>query len=261
MRRTGVEIGRRFAVRRAGEAHPRVQAPAPEPALRGDALSAHPARSRAASRAAHGDLRRQGGARLRHGEGHRSSSSTTSRAPSTPTPPMREQAAGGVPAGLRRVARAEDHAGRGSVAADIHRRHGSLGHRQHEARAQRARSPSARWTAPTSRSAIMSAPENIFIFGMTAEEAAARRAAGYQPWRELEGNPRARRGARSDRFRAISRRDGRTTRKPVVRRLLERRRAVSGARGFRRLCGGAGAAWMRCTRGRTNGAARRRSIA
>ena len=30
--------------------------------------------------------------------------------------------------------------------------------------------------------------ENIFIFGMTADEAAAKRAAGYQPWRELEGN-------------------------------------------------------------------------
>jgi starch phosphorylase len=31
--------------------------------------------------------------------------------------------------------------------------------------------------------------ENIFIFGMTADEAAAKRAAGYQPWRELQGNP------------------------------------------------------------------------
>lgn len=34
--------------------------------------------------------------------------------------------------------------------------------------------------------------ENIFIFGLTADEAAARRAAGYQPWRELEGNPELR---------------------------------------------------------------------
>ena len=31
--------------------------------------------------------------------------------------------------------------------------------------------------------------ENLFIFGLTAEQAAARRAAGYQPWRALEGNP------------------------------------------------------------------------
>jgi glycogen phosphorylase len=32
-------------------------------------------------------------------------------------------------------------------------------------------------------------PENVFIFGLTADEVAERRAAGYQPWRELEGNP------------------------------------------------------------------------
>jgi starch phosphorylase len=31
--------------------------------------------------------------------------------------------------------------------------------------------------------------ENMFIFGLTAEEAAARRAAGYQPRRELDANP------------------------------------------------------------------------
>jgi len=31
--------------------------------------------------------------------------------------------------------------------------------------------------------------ENVFIFGLTADEVAERRAAGYQPWRELDGNP------------------------------------------------------------------------
>jgi glycogen phosphorylase len=31
--------------------------------------------------------------------------------------------------------------------------------------------------------------ENVFIFGLTAQEVAARRAAGYQPWRELDANP------------------------------------------------------------------------
>ena len=34
--------------------------------------------------------------------------------------------------------------------------------------------------------------ENMFIFGLTAEQAAARRAAGYQPRRELEANPELR---------------------------------------------------------------------
>jgi starch phosphorylase len=32
-------------------------------------------------------------------------------------------------------------------------------------------------------------PENVFIFGLTAQEVAARRAAGYQPRRELDANP------------------------------------------------------------------------
>jgi glycogen phosphorylase len=31
--------------------------------------------------------------------------------------------------------------------------------------------------------------ENLFIFGLTADEVAARRAAGYQPWQELDANP------------------------------------------------------------------------
>ncbi len=31
--------------------------------------------------------------------------------------------------------------------------------------------------------------ENLFIFGLTADEVAARRAAGYQPWHELDANP------------------------------------------------------------------------
>jgi starch phosphorylase len=35
-------------------------------------------------------------------------------------------------------------------------------------------------------------PDNIFIFGLTAEEAVAKRAAGYQPGRVLEGNPELR---------------------------------------------------------------------
>ncbi|HEX4151006.1 MAG TPA: glycogen/starch/alpha-glucan phosphorylase [Steroidobacteraceae bacterium] len=34
--------------------------------------------------------------------------------------------------------------------------------------------------------------DNIFIFGLTAEEAVAKRAAGYQPWREVDGDPQLR---------------------------------------------------------------------
>ncbi len=41
-----------------------------------------------------------------------------------------------VPAGLRRVAGADHHAGGGPVAADLHGRHGGVGHRQHEAGAE-----------------------------------------------------------------------------------------------------------------------------
>ena len=49
----------------------------------------------------------------------------------------RRQAARGVPARLRRVARAADHAGRRSFRTDLDRGDGGVGHRQHEARAQR----------------------------------------------------------------------------------------------------------------------------
>ncbi len=34
--------------------------------------------------------------------------------------------------------------------------------------------------------------ENLFIFGLTADEVAARRTAGYRPWRELDANPELR---------------------------------------------------------------------
>jgi glycogen phosphorylase len=61
--------------------------------------------------------------------------------------------------------------------------------------------------------------ENIFIFGLTADQVAARRAAGYQPWRELEGNPELRSALDlidSGHFSPALPDDA----KPVVRRLL-----------------------------------------
>jgi starch phosphorylase len=66
--------------------------------------------------------------------------------------------------------------------------------------------------------------ENIFIFGLTAEQAVAARAAGYRPRAELERIPVAARRCESGG-------------EPAPRG----RRAVSRARGFRLLCRGAGA--------------------
>ncbi len=61
--------------------------------------------------------------------------------------------------------------------------------------------------------------ENVFMFGLTADEVAERRAAGYQPWRELEGNPELKETLEliGSGFFSPSRRDDAG---PVVRRLL-----------------------------------------
>ena len=56
------------AVRRPGEAAPRIQAAAPQRAVPRDALQPADARRRHVGRAAHRDLRRQGRARLSHGQ-------------------------------------------------------------------------------------------------------------------------------------------------------------------------------------------------
>ena len=58
----------REPVRCAGQAHPRIQAPAAEPAARGDALPGDAGRARRRLGAAHGDLRRQGRVQLPHGQ-------------------------------------------------------------------------------------------------------------------------------------------------------------------------------------------------
>jgi starch phosphorylase len=57
-----------LAVRRAGQAHPRIQAPAAQRAARDHALQPHPRQSGRRLGAAHGDLRRQGGLGLSHGQ-------------------------------------------------------------------------------------------------------------------------------------------------------------------------------------------------
>jgi starch phosphorylase len=61
--------------------------------------------------------------------------------------------------------------------------------------------------------------ENVFIFGLTADQVVARRAAGYQPWLELDGNPELRAALElidSGHFSKARPDDAR----PVVRRLL-----------------------------------------
>jgi starch phosphorylase len=60
--------------------------------------------------------------------------------------------------------------------------------------------------------------DNIFIFGMSAAEAAAKHAAGYQPWRELEGDPGLRSALEMIESGHFSR-DGADDAKAVARRL------------------------------------------
>jgi starch phosphorylase len=61
--------------------------------------------------------------------------------------------------------------------------------------------------------------DNVFIFGHTANEVLAKRAAGYQPWRDLEDNPELRSAIDliDSGYFSPSRPDDA---KPVVRRLL-----------------------------------------
>jgi len=167
------------------------------------------------------------------------------------------QASGGVPAGLRCVARPKIMPARGSVAADIHGRDGSLGHRQHETRALGSAHDRTLDGANIEIRDHVGA-DNIFIFGMTADEAAAKRAAGYQPWRELEGI-RARRGVGPDRIGAFFQ-GGVADAQAVGQAAQERGGALPRAGRFAPIRP-LNAAWTNCTTRRTNGAARRCSIA
>ena len=87
-------------------------------------------------RAAHVHLRRQGRARLPHGQAHHQVHQRHRRSHRA-GPRRARPGARGVPAGLLRVAGRDDHPGGGPIRADFHRRQGSLRHRQHEALAQR----------------------------------------------------------------------------------------------------------------------------
>ena len=95
----------------------------------------HQGQARRALRSAHRDVRRQGRARLRDGQGHHPAHQQRVDH-DQPGSAHAGEAQVRIPAGLRCIAGADDHAGGGSLRADLHGRHGGLGHGQHEAGAQ-----------------------------------------------------------------------------------------------------------------------------
>ena len=134
--RAGVEVVAGDALRRAGQAHPRVQAAAPQRAARGRAPRAASPRPRARRRPPHGRLRRQGRARLPDGQADHQARPLggrgRERGPRRGRPPQ-----GRVPARLQRHELRADLPRRRALGADLDRRQGGLRHRQHEVLAQR----------------------------------------------------------------------------------------------------------------------------
>ena len=101
--------------------------------------------------------------------------------------------------------------------------------------------------------------ENIFIFGLTADEVAARRAAGYQPWRELENNPELKATLDlidSGYFSPARRDDAQAGRTPSSRAKASHFWCLRISPRMPR----PRTEWMRCMRKNSAGAARRRSI-
>ena len=125
-----------FDVRRACEAHSRVQAPAPEHPARGEPLRSHQARSQRRNRAAHCFLRRQGGPQLLLREAHHPADQRRRAG--------REQRSAGLrPAPcrihpeLQRKERPPCLPGCRSVRADLDGGEGGFRHGEHEVRDER----------------------------------------------------------------------------------------------------------------------------
>ena len=126
----------RCDVRRADQAHSRIQAPAAEHSRDDRALQLHPRQSDDRVRAAGEDLRRQGGGELHAGQTHHQARDRRRRVVNS-DPTRARPAEGRVPAQLQRLPRRDDHARRRPLRADLDRGHGGVGHRQHEDGAQR----------------------------------------------------------------------------------------------------------------------------
>jgi len=126
----------RCAVRSAGEAHSRIQAAAFERAACDRALQPDSRQSGTRLGSAGGDVRGQGGFRVPDGEDHHQADRRCEREGQSRSVDRRSPE-GGVRAELRRERGGADHSCCGSVRTDFDGRHRGLGHRQHEAGAQR----------------------------------------------------------------------------------------------------------------------------
>ncbi len=124
------------ALRRAGEAHPRIQAAAPRRAPHPHALPAAQARSAGRRARAHLHLRRQSRARLFHGQAHHQAHHRHRR-PREQRPRRARPAEGRLLPRLQREERALHLSRRRFVRANLHRGQGSERHGQHEVFAQR----------------------------------------------------------------------------------------------------------------------------
>ena len=144
------------AVRYPDQAHPRIQAAIAQRRRDRRAVSGDQGRAAARLGAAGENLRRQGGGELSLRQADHQADQRRRRSRQQ-RPRRRRKAEGRLPRRLQCQPRRGDHSGRRSLRADFDRRHGGLRHRQHEAGAQRRARPSARLTAPISKSATMSA--------------------------------------------------------------------------------------------------------
>ena len=93
-----------------------------------------------------------------------------------------------VPAELQCQPGRADHPGRRPLRADLDGRHGGVRHRQHEARAQR-RADDRHAGRRQRRDPRRVGPDNIFIFGLTAEQVDARKQRGLSAHDHVAASP------------------------------------------------------------------------